>query len=129
VPKSEYVAHFQSDHSIDAGDYPAIVDRWTRRFPSEQLWLGTYDQMVEQPRTLLTSLFSFLDVSTEIDWTTLPTQIVIDRGRPGSDDLVGRRGGGNDLPDDLANELQRIWAPRIEVMVERFGALAEPWRS
>jgi hypothetical protein len=127
VPTGEFVAHFRSAHNIESGDYPAIIDRWSRRYPAERLWLGTYDEMVEQPKELLTSLFAFLEVAVDVDWSDFPTETVIDRGRPGSDDLVGRRGGGSDLPDDLRRELEAIWAPRIELMAERFGARAERW--
>lgn len=127
VPKTEYIAHFRSAHSIDSGDYLAIVDRWSARFPEERMWLGTYDDMVERPEQLLASVFDFLGVDSDVDWEAFPTSTVIDRGRPGSEDLVGRRGGGSELPDDLRTELERIWTPRIEAMAERFGPAAERW--
>jgi len=127
VPKDEFIAHFRSAHSIDSGDYPAILDRWSRRFPDNRFWIGSYDHMVEQPEELLTSVFDFLDVTTDVAWANFPTATVIDRGSPGSDDLVGRRGGGSTLPDDLRTELERIWGPRIQVMADRFGPVAQRW--
>ena len=129
VSKDEYIAHFRSDHSIESGDYLQVIDRWTRRVPADRLWLGTYDQMVEDPHGLLTSVFAFLGVETAVDWSTFPASTVIDRGRPGSEDLVGRRGGGSDLPGDLAAELWRIWEPKIEALRERYPELAGPWAT
>lgn len=127
VPHAEYIAHFRSSHSIESGDYTTIVDRWSRRFERDRFWIGGYDEMVESPKELLTSVFGFLGVATDVDWSAFPIETVIDRGRPGSEDLVGRRGGGSELPDDLRAELERIWVPRIERMAEDLGPVAERW--
>lgn len=127
VPAHEYIAHFRSLHSIESGDYVEIVDRWTLRFPDAQLWFGTYDAMVSSPKDLLTSVFEFLGVTSDVAWDRFPIATVIDRGRPGSEDLVGRRGGGSELPDELREVLVDIWAPRIEVMKERFGSVVATW--
>jgi hypothetical protein len=126
VPVAEFIAHARSAHSLDSGDYVGIVDRWTRRYPSERLWLATYDQMVESPKELLESLFDFLGVTSDVDWSTFPLATVIDRGAPG-DDLVGTRGGGTDMPPELAEVLEELYRPRIARMKERFGEMVEGW--
>lgn len=126
VPVAEYIAHARSAHSLDSGDYVGMVDRWTRRYPTEQLWLGTYDQMVSDPKSLLISVFDFLGVTTDVDWAAFPFDIVIDRGAPGAD-LVGQRGGGTEIPAELSVALTELYAPRIERMKQRFGALVADW--
>jgi hypothetical protein len=126
VPVSEYIAHARSAHSLDSGDYVGIVDRWTKRYPAERLWVDSYDRMVSDPRALLTSLFDFLDVGTDVDWNAFPLDTVIDRGAPGAD-LVGSRGGGSAMPTELEAELRAMYAPRIEQMKERFGDLVSDW--
>lgn len=127
VPDAEYIAHARSAHSIDSGDYVGIVDRWTRRYPSERLWLGTYDRMVDDPKGLLTSLFEFLDVGTDVDWSTFPLDTVIDRGRQPGVDMVGTRGGGSEIPPAVAAALEEIWTPRLEAMRARFGDMVQGW--
>ena len=129
VPRDEFIAHFRSVHSIASGDYQSIIDRWTRRYPDDQLWLGTYDRMVSDPKGLLTSVFEFLDVESDVDWAAFPASTVIDRGRPGSDDLVGRRGGGTELPEELARELWSIWAPRIEALGKHYPEVTGRWAA
>jgi hypothetical protein len=126
VPEAEFVAHFRSRHSLDAGDYPAIVDRWTALYPEDRLWIGTYDRMVEDPVSLLRSVFAFLGVRTDVDWSAFPAQTIIDRGSPG-EDLHGQRGGGNQIPPRLREVLVEIHTPTIERARARFGALVEGW--
>ncbi|MDH5292660.1 MAG: sulfotransferase domain-containing protein [Acidimicrobiia bacterium] len=128
VPDNEYIDHFRSRRSIANGDYSAIVDRWTAHFPESRLWVGTYDQMVEDPVGLLTSLFEFLGVSTEVDWTDFPTHTVIDRGHPGTD-TVGERGGSEEIPRRLRAELDSIYRPMMTGLAERFGAAVDAWQS
>jgi hypothetical protein len=128
VPTPEYIAHARSAHSLDSGDYVGIVDRWTRRYPLDQLWIGTFDQMVTDPRSLLTALFGFLGVSTEVDWSTFPLDTVIDRGAGvGVSDLIGQRGGEAPMPPEVAEALTELYAPRMDQMKQRFGGLVERW--
>lgn len=126
IPVAEFIAHARSAHSLDSGDYVGIVQRWTRRYPLERLWIATYDQITSEPKALLESLFEFLEVSTEVDWTSFPIDTVIDRGAPG-DDLIGVRGGGSAMPAEFAAVVRDLYAPRLERIRDRFGPLVAGW--
>ena len=60
-----------------AGGYTPLIDGWLNVFPEEQLFVGFYEQMDTQPRKLLSDLFEFLGVTTDIDWDDVPYNKVI----------------------------------------------------
>ena len=60
-----------------AGGYTPLLDKWLRVFPKEQLFVGFYEQINAQPRKLLSDLFEFLGVTTEINWNDVPYNQVI----------------------------------------------------
>ena len=81
VPEEEFVHHFRSPRSVARGDYAAILGRWSREFPSEQLFVGFFEDVAERPQELLERIFRFLGVSCRIDFGALPVHRVRNRRR------------------------------------------------
>lgn len=61
-------------------DYFSIINRWLKFFPKENLYIDFYDSIASKPQTLLTDIFSWLGVTTDIDWQTLPLFERINKG-------------------------------------------------
>jgi hypothetical protein len=116
IPSRAFVRHFRTENSRMMGDYLRTIDAWTAHFPPEQLYLGFFDQLAADPRALLTDVFCFLGVSTDVDW---------DRFLLGK---VVHRGPGVRITPELRAVLEEIHAPAIERLYERFGDRVASWR-
>lgn len=125
ITRDEAVAHFTSPDSLSRGMYTDILSRWRNHFPDEQVFVGFYDDITARPLQLLQDVVSHIGASTDIDWSSLPYQKVIDRGVRGGPDVVGS--STPPLPDDLRRELHRLYADELGRLAATYGGPAETW--
>lgn len=52
--------------------YAIILQEWLRVFPREQIYMGIMDDIVKDPKQLLSDIFSFLGVSVPETWEAFP---------------------------------------------------------
>lgn len=116
VSDQAFLDHFRHERSIIRGDYNRILDHWLAVFPKEQMLVGFFEDISERPTEILTQVFDHIGVSRDVDWTAFPCQQVVHSG-------VGAR-----LPAKFRAELERIYEPEIEQLMEQFGSRISHWR-
>jgi hypothetical protein len=114
ISNSKFRRHFI--RSRGRGDYPAILDRWLKIFPSEQLYVGFFEDISLCPKKLLSEVFAHLGVSQDVDWKSFPYQRVINKGPKVP------------IPEQHRNFLELMYGPAIEDLYQRFGSKVENWR-
>lgn len=80
LSERDYLDFIQSDKCVERGDYASIIREWSARFPREQIYIGLYDDIVNEPQKLLTEVFRFLDVDVPTDWSDYPFSKKIFKG-------------------------------------------------
>jgi hypothetical protein len=116
ISDDEFIAHFHLPRSRQRGDYMAIINRWERAFPLEQIAFGFFDEISAQPRRLVSRMLEHIGIRTEPDWSSLKLDEVVNRG------------AGQALPVHLRRTLVTLYAEPIERLYERFGAPVAGWR-
>lgn len=124
VEPTRVMKHISSAASIQRGDYLTILDNWLEFFPRDRLMIEFYSELREQPRQLLKRVFSFLGVSTDVDWSSMPCDQVI---RPRSGGLVERDSRSVDIPPTIRDRLVSLYADQIEAIQSRFGGPTLNW--
>ena len=116
APESEVLASFQYAPRIENTDFPKILDNWSSVFPREQILIVFFEQIANEPQTLLQNIFSFLEISTDVDWKTFPYDRVINKNPE------------NPIPEKYRKILEQTYANDIEELYRRFGEPVQLWR-
>jgi hypothetical protein len=111
----EFFAHFQSPASRNRGDYVGNLARWLNHFPAEQVFVGDFSRISEDPKGLLRQVFSFLGVSDEPDWSAFPLEEVVLRSTERS------------IPPHFEAFLRELYAPDIRLLEHWLGPITESW--
>jgi hypothetical protein len=98
-----FIDHFRSRGSLARGDYETTLRTWCAVFPSDQLFVGLYEQIVRDPRTLLSDVACHIGVDPE-PLQSLPDAVLTARVFAGPQHA---------LPDRLRAVLQALYRPRI----------------
>lgn len=114
--ESEILESFQFPPRKENTDFPRILDNWLSVFPEEQLFVGFFDQIKNEPQKLLHDIFSFLNISTAVDWRGFPY------GR------VFNKNPANPIPEKYRAILEKTYASDIEKLYQRFGEPVQAWR-
>ncbi len=61
-PIDEYHREFEPNGYVKRGLYAQHLRRWYERFPRERVFVGLFEEMREEPRAFLRSVFGFLGV-------------------------------------------------------------------
>jgi hypothetical protein len=113
--ESEFIIHFDSDASRMRGDYLGAIDRWTRHYPSDQLFVGFFDEITLDPEGLLTRILGLLGASTSPDKLPPDLRTAVNAGRP------------KPIPPVLHAHLASIYRDEIRILAERYGRYPEAW--
>jgi hypothetical protein len=125
ITTAEAVGHFTSEESLSRGMYSQILERWGNHFPPEQVFVGFYDDITDRPLGLLSDVVRHIGASTDIDWSAMPYQKVIDRGVRGGPDVVGS--STPPLPEQLRNELHQLYGDELARLAVTYGGPAQRW--
>jgi hypothetical protein len=115
VTESEFIRHFESESSRRHGDYRALLERWFSVFPEEHVWIGFFDEIVEEPKTFLLSVFEFLGVRTNVNWDSFPYRSVFNASTQAP------------IPEPLRAILKEMYEPSLDWVCERFGDRVRHW--
>jgi hypothetical protein len=117
IPKEEYFSFFNEIR----GTYPTTeaLEKWAQHFPSEQLFIGFYDRLCEDPRLFYDNICDFLGIDSAQAPETVLTR------------LSERKNEGKKIamPDHLAVHLARIWLPEIEKLADAFHPYPQRWQK
>ena len=112
--RDELMRFFSSEGVVSRGDYASCLANWLSYFPIEQLHTSYLEDVERQPKDILKSAFTFLEVDAEapIDWASV--------GIP-----VNSRAAAV-IPPDIDTELQDLVFPQRE-RLRRILGRAPPW--
>jgi len=93
--------YFENRSQSRLTDYVGNLERWRRHFPSEQIFVGFFDDLERDPRALLRSIFTFLGVDAS--------------ARHIATDVGARRNAGREkeIPSEWASCMAELFLPRI----------------
>jgi hypothetical protein len=138
VPESEFLAFLESERSVSRGHYCRMLDNWLSWFPSEQLWVGFFEDIRERPRELMSELFAHLGVSREVDWSAFPLrQVILPSVEPRGAGAQGRCAGAapadaggesTPCPASIRTRLRQLYAEELARLSERYGERVAHWR-
>ena len=112
-PRSTY--HFTP--GLLQGHFTKQLDQWLSVFPEEQLFVGFFDDLKENPKDLLTGIFQHIGVSTEIDWSLLPLGDVVNKNP------------SHTMPERFRGHLEELYADEIDRLRRRFDGPTRRWTS
>lgn len=130
VPLEEIFMFLRSPLCKRRTDYQAMLDVWQSVFPARQIVISTTDEIEQNPRGLLESLFERLGVHVPDDIDEYPLH---DRIRP---IYTGRRvergtvqedGTSIAMPPRVRRFLEVLYGQQIELLKARLGGLVEHW--
>ena len=133
IPQHEFEAYLRTQGSIQRGTYSAIIDRWTEFFPSEQLFVGFFESIQEQPEQLFRAVLDPIGVSSDIraEEYELGSVVVpeLDPARCSKESArkLGDKRTAQRIPTDLRQMLGEIYGTEIEELKRRFGAPCDDW--
>ena len=125
---------------LKAGGYNAVLDKWLGYFPEDQVYIGLRDEIKREPKRLLGEVFTFLGVSTKVDWSAFPYEAVIvppvskEFQLEGYDPWRGvqvenYQSAANDIPAVYRDFLTEKLAPELELLAQRFGRRVAHWQE
>jgi hypothetical protein len=72
VSEDRWLENFIHEWPLTSGDYLGQLRRWLSVFPREQVFVGFYESIANSPQALLRSIFDFLGVSANVDFSAFP---------------------------------------------------------
>ncbi len=136
VPAEEWRARFEKSAIYQSGGMSRIVDRWTLAFGQEQVLIGFYEDVSQQPMELLKRVFRHIGVTTDLDWDTLPyAAVILPPAKPEFRDEDQGRGvvASNHvnssalMPTHCRAVLMEMYRADLEALQSRFGDKVSPW--
>ena len=108
VAESEIEARLRHPRSWQHGEYAKNLAAWESRYPAEQILVGFFDELQENPRGQLKEILGFLGVSAD------------DGAIPADVDVRRNPGRGEIVPPRFEGLLARVFADEVRAMNARF---------
>jgi hypothetical protein len=97
------------------GGYMEAIERWETVFSQEQLFVGFFEEMVDEPELLLRRVLRHIGADPDVDVAGYP---LAERFNPSPESA---------LSDENRAFLREIFADEIAMLARRFGAPARDW--
>ncbi len=97
-------------------DYEKTIDAYLEHFAPEQMLIGFFDAVAEQPAALLDGVWDFLGVRRLGQGTQSANKVF--NGSP-----------GREMPTEVRDALVEMYAPKIGRLADRLGSYAAVWRD
>ncbi|MEJ2008462.1 MAG: sulfotransferase domain-containing protein [Acidobacteriota bacterium] len=134
--ESKFLDFFRKNAFYKSGGYTGIITKWLSVFPAEQLYVGFYYDINDQPKKLLCQVFNHIGVSCEVDWGSLPyNQVIVPPAGPEYEGLDQGRGviaprhrnSVSFMPDRYRLFLRELYHDEIRALHDRFGDKVARW--
>lgn len=110
----EIKAFIDSPAQILRNDYLRMLAHWGRHFPSDRIFIGFYDDILDQPAELFERLHRFLGIES----------------RPLPDDLLAQKVNQSreaGMPEEIRAYLAQKYRSQLEELSHRLGGAATRW--
>lgn len=112
---NEIISHFESDGSFLRGDYVRTIDNWQAVFPKSQMFIGYYDEILDDPKELMFKIFNFLELNEAKKYSAM---ISLEKANVSIE---------ADLPKVFRKYLSKKYYPIIKELSVRYGCYASIW--
>ncbi|MFK8049886.1 MAG: sulfotransferase [Halioglobus sp.] len=109
---------------IDMGFYQRHMEAWLKYFKPQQLHVVLFDDIIEQPQKLVTELYHWLGLRSEIEDRNLLHPSNRGRGRP-----AGERGKEPVITQDDIHYLNQLYAEDVSFVEHYLSRKLPTWRS
>lgn len=114
LKQRQVIALMNSDWSRTHGSVQTAIDTWPIFFPRENIFIGMYDELVEQPVEFFEKLAKFLNIE--------------DLSPLGADPLAGVRPSAQaPFPEKLVCRLGSFYKLELEGLARRLGGVTHEW--
>ena len=113
----EIYRHINSQASLLRGNYIRTIDNWQSIFPSEQMFIGFFDEIANDPKGLMKRIFDFLEVSSSKE---IVERINVKK-------IHASIGGG--MPSEIREYLGKMYYDMIKELSGRFNRYPSAWLS
>lgn len=111
----DFIRQFRRANSINKGSYSRILERWLLFYPREQLLVGYFEELRQEPENLLMRIFDFLGVDRPASLEEFPVRQRINVNPPAP------------LPDHLRQELRKLYQEELQNLYQILGEPVRPW--
>lgn len=103
------ILKIKSDFAYQNSAYTSNLEKWSKNYDSSQIFIGFFEQILQNPEELLSSIYSFLGVDSTSNF--LPR------------DIHKAHNAGNDtkIPIDLEKSLTASLMPEIQNLHKKFN--------
>lgn len=113
----KHILEFMNHEGVrERGNYVKIIEKWTKVFSKEQILICYYDDIKIQPRNLLNSIFSFLNINcSNQDFT---------------DKMMSKKFNKSfnaDIPSEIENQLLELHIYQLENLSQMLGSYTTEW--
>ena len=115
ITESDFHEFFNRQDVISRGFYPQILRNWRSVFPSDQLLVCFYEELVENPRYLLERIFKFLGVDAVVSWDDFPYETWINKSQR------------HQMPRALRTHYLKVYEPHILELSNEFADKPLRW--
>lgn len=116
ITGGEFLEYLSHPAALLKGDYLRTLANWEGEYPDHQVFIGFYDDIVNQPRELLTNMFQFLGVPL------VDGAFSSDLGKK-----VNVSKQTQSIPSDIHATLARMYLPSMQELKQRFGGYVDDW--
>ena len=116
ITNDEFINYITHDAAKIKSEYIEAISKWEEIFPKEQIFIGFYDEIVDDPERLLINVFEFLGLSTKDTYNADQLKKRVNKGK-----------GKSKIPDDIRLILSNQYLPELRALSERFGGYPASW--
>ncbi len=109
MTKRQIVAAMNSPSARNQSGFNKALDNWGTFFPARQIFLGYYEDMLNDPYSFYTKLYAFLDLPPET-----PILDIVPPAEPA-------------FPEGLYKHLSPFYREEMEALIARVGGAARTW--
>ena len=113
---AEWGRAWDYEQGLSHEHYIEQIDRWTSIYPEEQLFVGFFDELKNDPKALMMKVCRHIGVRTDIDWDSMPLAKVVNKNPEHA------------IPDHFLEYLKELYSEEIERLYDRFGEPVATWR-
>lgn len=116
ISDDEFMEYLSHPAARLKGDYLRTLANWESEYPDHQVFIGFYDDIVSQPRELLTNMFRFLGVPLveRVFSSDLEKKVNVSKKI-------------QSIPSDIHATLARMYLPSMQELRQRFGGCVDGW--
>jgi hypothetical protein len=110
IPREEFLNHFQSEGSTNRGDYSKCIENWLKYFSQEQLYLGYFEEVKDNPENLIKEILQHIGVNPEeYKWEYAPIKQKV------------LEGSKVEMPEEYRKFLKDLYKDRILKLNEKYN--------